>query len=827
MKFKYKNILVPVIAGLLSACGSDDNTATSNNSAPVLDTSALETAYSTAFINASVEGQLEWEYNFSETDKLFDNPKGGEKINYMDIDLLTGISDADFNDRLIVKNMKFMWSGPDCGETVKTAIEYADICTPFLEELGLVGVNTVWEQEQEIRKLQNLPVVDTPIYGFDLGQSVVRVTPSEFSPILITGQTAELGLIYTVTDGETELNRRLKITVNGSDNAPEFINLNEYGEPIYKDNDGVTKINIDAPIASASEKSPKIKVNLIQGLFDADKYAVGEMEQQEGDLRNKYDNDHYTIEALNVIGFTEPAGILPGTYTIDEASREGVGKVKYDIIIDPSTYADVLSKGETKVLTFNYIVTDGENEVPRTFEFTIHGANLKNEPFFTDAKISKDVSTTDYPQVFSLLEGVTDPEGDAMKVVNLVRSDDDFYGLDTSAVFTNGVIKLDPYFVANLKAGDTKVISFTYNVSDGELESLEREFAITVTGGQANLLAAADNSDPSVELKSLADGPFSWQWSTANNANATNVLSIDASAAHTGSQGLLSTDTNMYTRLNLDGIKQGLLDNKSTWYFNFFAKQAGAWSTIRTIFNKEGVWDQNDIALQFTTKSTGSTDWVEHTSTVIETPDFFTKDSKFDITFLSNKGVMDDFSLVKYTYLKARDLISEGAFSNGQASGWQVEGDATLTVEEEANRVQGTDDVQYGLKVVGGATASKLYLDSSHFTQGAFKKGLRYIAQFDLKTPTWVKPAIPLNVAVEEEGGNHFTRKLTYAELSATAWNTYALHLNTGSDGTDVQGALNTDPMFKWDDVATRFVINVPAGHTFLIDNIKVFPVPQ
>ena len=285
----------------------------------------------------------------------------------------------------------------------------------------------------------------------------------------------------------------------------------------------------------------------------------------------------------------------------------------------------------------------------------------------------------------------------------------------------------------------------------------------------------------------------------------------------------------MYTRLNKNGIQQGVIVEGDSFYLNYFAKMPQAWGSINAIFNKEGVWNQ--VALEKATGNLGSTNWVEHTVTVPAASDFFTTQSTFDITFHSQQGIMDDFSIVKYNYLVTRDLVPEGTFNLPDAGGWQVSGDAVLEVLESANRYQNTVDTQYGLKVTGGAATTELYLDSSVLPQGAVKKGMRYIVSFDLKDegfvakPTGSGPA-PLNVMFKEEGGTHIARRLYYADQT-TAWSHYDLHINTVSDGNDLNGVVNTDVDFDWSTAATRFALQIPAGKTFFIDNIRVFPVPQ
>ena len=842
MKFNYKNLLVPAILTILSGCDSSDSGNSSiqkgANSAPVLDTTVLESAYgnyATVYtgVGSADDGSesLQWDFTFTESDGNWDDPNSDRKVDYLDINLLTGITDPDFGDALIVKDVIFTWRGPDCSQTTSTALDYPDLCNPILEELGLmqddgeggrIPINTNFDQEEDIRELQNLPIVSTPLYGFDLKQDYLRVTPSMFAPILVTGQTAQLGIIYKVTDGEETIERRLKVVIQGEDKAPEFIQIDKYGEPITDQATG-EYLPVDVTSASASEKDKVTIINLIEGIFDQDVYDAANLINEVGDLTKIYNiapRNDYSIETMRVHSFTPPEGILDGAYDIIEESKEGVGVVSYNLVLDPSVYADQLAKGETEVLSFSYIVSDGTNDVARTFDFTIKGANEFNEPSFDEPVITKVVYTNENPQLVDLLEGVSDPEGDTMTLVDLVASTPEEYGLVTTDLVDTGKIVLDPYFFTYLAPGEVKDFTYTYKVSDGSLISEERTFTISITGANTNIANRGENSDPSFE-KPIAEGPYSWQWSPSGAS----MLTIDAVAAHTGASGANNLEDNVFMRVNKPAFQQGIILEGDSFYLNFFAKQENAGSSINAIINEEGVW--NNTAFEEATGNLGSTDWVEHTATVVDASDFFTENATFDVTLHGHKGFIDDFSLVKYQYALTRELSPESTFTLGSAGGWKVSGDATLEVLEEANRYANTDDTQYGLKVTGGAAATELYFDSSVFPKGAVKKGMRYIVEFDLKDEGFVSPnPAALNVMFKEEGGTNVSRRLAYAKQT-TAWSHYALHINTASDGNDLNGPVNSDVDFDWESVDVTFALQIPAGKTFHIDNIRIFPVPQ
>ncbi|EWH11753.1 hypothetical protein DS2_02980 [Catenovulum agarivorans DS-2] len=824
-----KSLLLPTAIAVLAGCGSDTNDA-SNNIAPVLTQSELEVAHSSVYENANKPGQIEWDFTFQESDDVFTQPNG-EVTDYYVIDLLQGVEDPD-GDYLSVEDINFIWVGADCSNFTARQ-NYPEVCDPILAHFGLTKEDsTTWEQDQEIKKYQNLPLVTDPIYGFELHETSLKVTPSKFAPVLDTDQTAELAMVYYVSDGKEQIERRIKVEVVGENRAPIFLHQNEFGEPILDENLEEQPVEDKYTKLSLSEKSSPVKVNLLYGIYDRDVADVKALEAEIGDLANTYDDAHYKPELITVHSFTKPAGLIEGTATqVSGGYREGVGQYKYEFVFDPSPYKDDLARGETKELVFNYIVTDGVNDVPRSFTFTIVGANEKNEPLFDDADFVKTVSNVENTLAVDLAEGAYDLDGDVMSVVDFAPAagSEDQYGIDTSEVLTTRRIMVEPYAFTNLKPGDTQSFVYTYKLTDGELTSVERKFTIEIVGGQSNLFALGTNSDPGLEQGSLAAGPFAWQWSPTGE----DKLEVNAGAARTGSYGLEAKEDNVFIRLNSTGFKEGTFSKNDRAYLNYWVT-SNNWQTVRVTLNQDYDYDKKFNLTDIPDNGGKPGQWIEHTMDLVDLDEkVYGDNAKFDFTFQTNARKLDDFSLIKYNYAPVRDLIPEGDFSDGIDGGWKATGTATLEVSEEANRVQGTDDVQYGLKVTGGASGGEITLDTSVFPQGKFKSGVRYIAQLDLKHPTFVDKSSggagpqPIYVRVRADNGT-MSQKMVYAKKSATAWNTYYIHINNQADSEYFFGKLNTDVNYDWLSASgTTFSIAIPANHTYLIDNIRFFPVPQ
>ncbi|MFC3122828.1 hypothetical protein [Agaribacter flavus] len=830
MKFKYKNLLVPAVITALYGCGSGtDNeiVRVENNSPPVLDPTALVVeGLSSTYLNDNE--QLEWEFRFKESEDKFPDllTSSSDPVDFFDIDLLTGISDADNASVLRVEKVQFVWQGPDCSLTATNSVNYPEICNPIYEALGFLDeegnvINTTPAQDLEIRELQNLPVTNGIIYGFELFENFLRVTPTEFEPILVTGETSQLHMAYVVTDGETEVARRLKVIIDGEDEAPQFIQLDSNGDPIL-DPDTGESMPIDQVMMPISEKSSPITFNIIEGIFDQDIEDVQDLILNIGALENTYQPIHYQIERLNVIGMTPPEGLPAGVFNDSNSTRvwtEERGIIEYNVTVDPSPYADLLERGDNVELEFKFQVTDGTNFVDRSFFVTIKGADLFNPPEFEEPVLTQSLQTSGEAVTFNLKEGVLDLDGDPIEIIDFTPAEGSTgFGVDLS---NPNAVRVDPYGFLNLAPGEEKVLSYTYRLTDGGLTSDERELRVVLTGANPNLFHVGNPDSNGFEGGSLDGTAFSGD---------TSILSVTSEAAYSGEYGLNNAQGGTFLELEQEGIEQGKIEEGDDYYINFFAKQSAAWGGARVTFNKNA--DAADSFQIETSPTRGTADWFEHTLTYVNADEFFQTDSIFDLTFRLDQGSFDDFSMVKYEYTRARDLVSEGQFSQGVAGGWQVIGDGTLAVTEEANRVQNVDDLQYGLEVTAGPEGAQLILDSSQLLQGAVKPGMRYIVQFDLRNPSYSDPAganpSVINVRIVDENGSAYVRKAGFAEASATAWNTYAYHLNTVSVATDWQGTPYAyDPEFDWENADVQLQFDIPAGQTFQLDNIRMFPVPQ
>ena len=835
MKYKIKHLFLPALLLTLGGCGGGSDSTTSvaaraGNSAPTFDQSVLSAIRGDV---EDVSGVAQWNVHFDESESSFTDPSDSSAfVDFYDINLLAGITDPD-GDALSVKNITYLWAGPDCSDTLVAAVRFPEVCDSILAELGLAaGEEITAEQALDVRELQNLPIVDEPIYGFELLQDRLRVTPRNFAPLLVTGETAEFGIRYEVSDGEFTVQRRVLAIVNGVDSAPEFIETNADGTPRL--NADGSRIPVAPASLLASDKASDLVTNMIEGLFDQDIFDAQQREREIGDLNNFYDlgpgyqREFISIQDLNVVagdGSQIPDGFAAFFNNFDPETNRLLG---INLILRPSLFADILSAGDVLDIDINFVVFDGTNRVDRTISLTVLGADQVNAPIFND-NLTASINTTDTPVALDLLEGAIDLDSDPMFVEELTSAEggEEVYGVFLDA---RNAIVVDPVFFSYLKPGETESFSYTYRISDGSLLSEQRTIDITLVGTTANLAARGTESDPGFESGSLESSGWAWQWSPSGPEN----LVVTDAEAHSGTYGLSSLEDAMFVHMSPSTIQQGIIEEFDQFYLSFFAKHNTApWSGVRAVFNKNGNYNENDSIYNHNLSALGvAGQWTERVNTYRAT-DFFdpTQDETFSITFLVDGNTqMDDFTLVKYNRFVIREMFANGQFRSGTSEGWSVTGDATLEVTLDANRNSRPDGADYGLHITNNTDQmQRLELDPDAFPQGAVKTGMRYIIQFDMRNPSYLSEngPMPLDFGFYEVGGGNFSKRLEFAERSATEWNTYYIHIDTTTDSSNFNGPLNSDVTFDWESTTVQPALWIRAGEEVQIDNLFIYPVPK
>ena len=152
-----------------------------------------------------------------------------------------------------------------------------------------------------------------------------------------------------------------------------------------------------------------------------------------------------------------------------------------------------LGDGQTETIIVTFDVSDGQGgTTARTATLTVTGSN--STPVIT-AALTADLSEDSGVQTVDLLEGANDPDGDLLMVVNLSELPDEVT-MDGTTLSVN----TDAETFQSLAAGETRVITVTYDITVGNSEPVSQTatLRITVTNdaptdGEALTRAANEN----------------------------------------------------------------------------------------------------------------------------------------------------------------------------------------------------------------------------------------------------------------------------------------------------------------------------------------------
>ncbi|WP_226700156.1 Ig-like domain-containing protein [Qipengyuania gaetbuli] len=163
-------------------------------------------------------------------------------------------------------------------------------------------------------------------------------------------------------------------------------------------------------------------------------------------------------------------------FTLVDGDADGMVRSGGALSVDPSAY-EYLAIGESVVVSFSYDVIDGNGgSAAQTATVTITGAN--DGPQVT-AAIEAGASEDDAGFDVDLLAGASDPDaGDTLSVANFTLVDGDADGM----VRSGSTLSVDPSAYDYLAIGESVVVSFSYDVIDGNGGSAAQTATVTITG---------------------------------------------------------------------------------------------------------------------------------------------------------------------------------------------------------------------------------------------------------------------------------------------------------------------------------------------------------
>ena len=146
--------------------------------------------------------------------------------------------------------------------------------------------------------------------------------------------------------------------------------------------------------------------------------------------------------------------------------------------VDPSDAAfQSLAVGAVLDIVVSYDVVDEHGAgVAQTATITITGTN--DAPVVT-AAVTATAFETDASFSVDLLAGASDIDvGDVLNIANLTLVSGD----DSGVTISGNSLTINPSVYAALNAGDTEVITYSYDVSDGNGGTVTQTATITITG---------------------------------------------------------------------------------------------------------------------------------------------------------------------------------------------------------------------------------------------------------------------------------------------------------------------------------------------------------
>ena len=264
-------------------------------------------------------------------------------------------------------------------------------------------------------------------------------------------------------------------------------------------------------------------------------------------------------------GITDPDGDTVTLTALALASGDdsGVTISGSTVTVDPTAYT---VDGAPTTIVYNYTVTDGTfpSSSTLTIRITDSDAGTGEAPVVNPNTIIAAFNENQGGTV-DLLQNASDPDGDVLSVVDLA-STGDAGGITEDG----GVLTISRQFYNSLGVGESEVVAFTYNVSDGTnltaasatitinglndapvtSGAIMRSFSVNDSATSFSMLG--NTSDPDGDSLSVDRTTISFTGDTAGVTSTANSLNVDPSAySLTGDQS--ETITVDYTVVDGNG----------------------------------------------------------------------------------------------------------------------------------------------------------------------------------------------------------------------------------------------------------------------------------
>ncbi|QDV46984.1 Serine-aspartate repeat-containing protein F precursor [Stieleria neptunia] len=336
--------------------------------------------------------------------------------------------------------------------------------------------------------------------GVTLVGNTISITPSSYNSLMVNASEV-VTATYNIIDGNGgSVGQTLSLTINGANDAPDA------GADLTATND---------------EFDPQFDIDLLQNASDPD-------------------GDTLSISSITQVGSDDTSGVTP-----DQANNQ--------ITVNPAAYA-YLEQGESVTVTYQFEVSDGNGGTDTaTVAVTINGDTPNRAPV-ASGPVNLAVSEDDADTSLDLRTNVTDQDPEdtlSVDAATIVTTG------DTSGITVNGnFLNITPSAYNSLAATDTEVVTYTYDVIDGEGGSVEQTATITIAGANdAPVVTAAvtstvteDDASTDVDLLDGASDPDNGDTVSVENGSLVRQSGDDSGISANGTSGL-TIDPSAYNSL--------------------------------------------------------------------------------------------------------------------------------------------------------------------------------------------------------------------------------------------------------------------------------------
>ncbi|WP_041522719.1 Ig-like domain-containing protein [Gilvimarinus agarilyticus] len=294
-------------------------------------------------------------------------------------------------------------------------------------------LNGAYDPDGDVLYVQNLSADTEDLTGFEVNEARIGIRPTDLALELDNDETRTVTFSYTISDGQASVDRKLTVTVEGEDFAPEFDDL----------------------FVLIDDKNPTTEVDLVAEVNDPDN------------------------EPLLVSNFVASPDLDASLYTLDAENAM--------LTLETQAILDTLTPGDVAIFRDNnYNVEDHNHSLPRMATIVVAKTSEEPAPPVVLGPAMTEVSTNGALKMVNLASpgAVLEPNGDAIEIdwSSLAPVDGGpalhFNRSEGTMLAVDGID-----FGAFVAEGESKTFTYSYDLSDGTADhTVTNTVEITVMG---------------------------------------------------------------------------------------------------------------------------------------------------------------------------------------------------------------------------------------------------------------------------------------------------------------------------------------------------------